>query len=618
MKTTIFLIIVLFLSVPAFSQAFKFAFLSDTHIGVKNADEDLRRSVADINTDAGIEFVLISGDITELGTEDEMLLAKSILSKLNKPLYIQTGNHDGNWSPSGGRIFNTVFGSGRFAFQYNGYLFIGTNSGPFMHHKSPGQVPREDILWMDSVLNSQKNKSIPVVYTNHYPQDSSQRNWFEVMNRLKKKNVQLILVGHGHLNKQFVFEDVPGIMGRSNLRAIDSVGAYNVVTISNSTAIFEQRNPLLKTNYQWAEVKLSDHNFANDTTHYPRPSYAINSSFPDVKELWQYENRFDIGSGTASYNNSIIATNTGGFVYALDEKNGKVNWSFQTKGKIYSTPVVSSNRVVVASTDSNVYCLSANNGKLVWKYKTFKPIVASPVIDNDVVYFGSSDGHFRSCNLADGKLRWDFDGVKDFVMTKPLFYGDKIFFGSWGSEFYAMNAANGKLAWKWIDTSNNRMFSPAGCHPVATKGKVFMVAPDQYMTAFEASSGKILWRSKMLNVRVRESMGLSADSSLVYVKTTDGKLYGISTNAAEMQTVFNVNLKLGYDVCATPVVEYKGVIYVPSDAGVVSAIDRQTGKINWKHKVSNSNITSVVPIDNNRVLISTADGKITCLQFESP
>jgi outer membrane protein assembly factor BamB len=274
--------------------------------------------------------------------------------------------------------------------------------------------------------------------------------------------------------------------------------------------------------------------------------------------------------------------------------------------------------VVVASTDSNVYCLSANNGKLVWKYKTFKPIVASPVIHNDVVYFGSSDGHFRSCNLADGKLRWDFDGVKDFVMTKPLFYGDKIFFGSWGSEFYAMNAANGKLAWKWIDTSNNRMFSPAGCHPVATKGKVFMVAPDQYMTAFEASSGKILWRSKMLNVRVRESMGLSADSSLVYVKTTDGKLYGISTNAAEMQTVFNVNLKLGYDVCATPVVEYKGVIYVPSDAGVVSAIDRQTGKINWKHKVSNSNITSVVPIDNNRVLISTADGKITCLQFESP
>jgi predicted MPP superfamily phosphohydrolase len=108
MKTTIFLIIVLFLSVPAFSQAFKFAFLSDTHIGVKNADEDLRRSVADINTDAGIEFVLISGDITELGTEDEMLLAKSILSKLNKPLYIQTGNHDGNWSPSGGRIFNTT------------------------------------------------------------------------------------------------------------------------------------------------------------------------------------------------------------------------------------------------------------------------------------------------------------------------------------------------------------------------------------------------------------------------------------------------------------------------------------------------------------------------------
>jgi predicted MPP superfamily phosphohydrolase len=111
-------------STTSFPQSFKFAFLSDTHIGVKNADEDLRRSVAGINADTSLKFVIISGDITELGTDEEIILAKSILSKLTKPLYIQTGNHDGNWSPSGGRIFNQTFGLGRFSFQYNGYLFI--------------------------------------------------------------------------------------------------------------------------------------------------------------------------------------------------------------------------------------------------------------------------------------------------------------------------------------------------------------------------------------------------------------------------------------------------------------------------------------------------------------
>jgi len=615
MKTTSFFIIALFLSANAFSQSFKFAFLSDTHIGVANADEDLRRSVADINADTSLKFVIITGDITDLGTDDEMWLAKSVLSKLKVPLYIQTGNHDGNWSPGGGRIFNKTFGPGRFAFQYDGYLFIGTNSGPNMHHKAPGQVPREDILWMDSVLNSPKNKNIPIVYTNHYPQDSSQRNWFEAMDRLKKKNVQLILVGHGHLNTKFVFEGVPGIMGRSNLRAIDSASGYNVVTFSNAKATFEERRPLKHSQMKWAEADLFDHHFAKDTSHYCRPSYAINTTFPDVKTLWQYENNYDVGAGIAVNNHLIIATNTGGSVYALDEKDGKQKWSFQTKGKIYSTPEVSVNHVVVASTDSNIYCLNATTGILSWKYKAPKPIVASPAIHNEVVYIGSSDGHFRALNLLNGKINWDFAGVKDFVMTKALVYADNVYFGSWSNAFYSLNAANGNLEWKWKDTSDNRMFSPAGCRPVAANGKVFIVAPDQYMTAFDAQTGKIFWRTKMSGVRVRESMGLSADSSLVFVKTTDGKLCGISTTAGEMQTVFNLNLKLGYDICATPVVEYKEVIYVPSNAGVVSAVDRPTEKLIWKHKVSNSNITSVTPLNHNRVLVSTVDGKITCLQF---
>jgi outer membrane protein assembly factor BamB/predicted MPP superfamily phosphohydrolase len=617
MKTILSFVISLFFSTSIFSQTFKFAFLSDTHIGVKNADEDLRATVADINADTTLKFAIITGDITELGTDEEMLQAKKILSKLNKPLYIQTGNHDGNWSPNGGRIFNALFGPGRFAFEYNGYLFIGTNSGPNMHHKAPGQVPREDIIWMDSVLNAPKNRNVPVIYTNHYPQDSSQRNWFEVMDRLKQKNIQLILVGHGHLNTEFVFEGIPGIMGRSNLRAIDSASGYNIVSFASGQASFVEKRPSLKNSRLWAEAKLFEHNLVKDTVRYPRPSFGVNSSFANVKELWNYQNKFDVGSGTSFYKNLIIATNTGGFVYALNEKDGKIRWSFPTKGKIYSTPVISSDYLVVASTDSNLYCLNASEGKLVWKYKASKPVVASPVIDKDILYVGSSDGTFRALSLSTGKIKWEFGSVKDFVMTKPLIYKDEIFFGSWGSEFYSLNFATGKLSWKWTDTSNNRMFSPAGCQPVAAHGRVFIVAPDQYMTAFEAATGRLLWRSKSVTVHVRESMGLAADNSIVYVKTTDGKLCGISTTATGMQPVFLLNLQLGYDICASPIVEKSNVIYVPSNSGVVTAVDATRHQLLWKHKVSNSNITSIMPIDNHKIIVSSEDGKITCLQINS-
>ena len=79
---------------------FRFAFLSDTHIGSPNdsAEEDLRRSVRDINAMSDIAFVVLTGDITELGTNEELKLAKQILDGPDVPLYIIPGNHDTGWS----------------------------------------------------------------------------------------------------------------------------------------------------------------------------------------------------------------------------------------------------------------------------------------------------------------------------------------------------------------------------------------------------------------------------------------------------------------------------------------------------------------------------------------
>ncbi|MFN2438687.1 MAG: metallophosphoesterase, partial [Chitinophagaceae bacterium] len=72
------------------TKPFRFAFISDTHIGSPNggAEEDLRRTVADINSMHNVAFVVITGDITELGTDAEIKLAKQILDSLDIPYYI--------------------------------------------------------------------------------------------------------------------------------------------------------------------------------------------------------------------------------------------------------------------------------------------------------------------------------------------------------------------------------------------------------------------------------------------------------------------------------------------------------------------------------------------------
>lgn len=615
-KKIFFSIIALTISVFCFGQIeFKFAHISDTHIGSNNAEEDLRRTVQNINKDSTIKFVILSGDITDFGSDAELGIAKQILDSLNKPWYIIPGNHDSNWSESGTNSFKKIFGSETFKFTYGGYLFLGTVCGPNMR-MSPGQVSRENILWLDSTLTNLKDKNIPVIYVNHYPIDSSLNNWFEIIDLLKKRNIQLIICGHGHSNRTLNFEGIPGIMGRSNLRARNPVGGYNIVSIKDGTVTYEERNPVTNEQKQWTQVKLYRHDFASDTAHYFRPSYEVNLIYKNVKTNWQFKDNSDIGSGAAITKDLVIASNSNGSIYALNLKNGKKVWSYATKGKIYSTPAIEGNLVVAASTDNNIYCLDVRTGKLVWKFETQKPIVANAIIKNKTVYIGSSEGHFRAIDLYKGNLKWDFEGVKGFVVTTPLFYNNKIYFGSWGTEFYALNAETGSLTWKWNNGTSNRMYSPAACYPVATDGKIFIVAPDRYMTVFDAETGNVVWRKNDLLNRVRESMGLSKDSTLIYSKTMEGELIGISTLDTGMKITWKSNTALNYEIAPTAIVEFQNIIYVPSNSGIVVAVNRTDGSILWKHKISNALITNITPVAKNKAIVTSMDGKVTFLEYK--
>jgi outer membrane protein assembly factor BamB len=617
MRSVKFLILLAIFTIAAIvvrSQSFKFGFVTDTHIGSVNSAEDLRRTVQDINADSSLRFVVITGDVTEFGSDNELRLAKQILDSLNKKWYIIPGNHDGGWSESGGNSFRTVFGAETFSFTYNGYFFAATNSGPNMR-MGPGQVPRENLVWLDSVLNNVKKPDMPVIYLNHYPQDSSLNNWFEAIDRIKRKNIQLILMGHGHANHKYDFEGIPGVMGRSNLRAKDSIGGYNIVTIQNGSAIFEEKKPILKTLKKWLVTPLFDHHFMNDTTRYFRPSYAVNKEFNKVTTDWEFQDQSDVGAGTAFTKKLIYAANTNGDIYALDTNTGKRKWIFHTNGKIYSTPAVAEKFVIVGSSDMHLYCLSANSGKLIWEYEALKPVLATPVIQNKIVYFGGSDGHFRALNLETGKIVWDFDQVMGFVVTRPLIYQNSIYFGCWANDFYALDLETGKLKWKWNNGSSNRMFSPAACYPVATHGRIFIVAPDRYMTSLDARTGKVIWRKTTPNIRVRESMGLSSDSALVYVKTMDGQLFGISSTADTMHISWKSSLQLPYELAPSAIAENNGIIYVPTHSGMACAVDRLTGDVLWKHKVSNCLVNTIMPIGKDKVVVSTMDGKIVCLKF---
>lgn len=601
-----------YFNVNAQQKAWKFAHISDTHIGDSVSIIDLQRTVNDINNNKEIDFAIVSGDITEFGADSELKNAKSILDQLNKPWYVVPGNHDAKWSESGGNSFKKIFGSETFAFKSHGILFLGTNCGPNMR-MSPGQVPRENIVWLDSVLKVTP-KETPIIFANHYPLTNSLNNWYEVIDRLKTRNIQMVLCGHGHTNKTYDFEGIPGVMGRSNLRAKDSIGAYNIVSVVGDSVFYNERIPNLKTKPIWTKVKLQQHDFSKDTL-FKRPSYAVNEQYKNIKVLWQIKDEWDIGAGGALSGKNIIVGNTGGWVKAYKAKNGKLAWQTKLGGKLYSTPNVSGKYILISCTDNFIYCLASETGKILWKKDTGKPIVGSIVSKNDKLFCGSADGHFRSFDIKTGETLWDYNQVEGFVETQPLLYQGNVYFGSWGNKFYALSQETGQLQWVWDDGYKNRMYSPAACVPVATQNKLYIVTPDRSMTCFDAKTGAIIWRKNNPKIRVRESMGLSKDSNLVYVKTMDGDVLGIDTKADSMKVAWKGNKNMGYDISPTVVQEHSGVVFALADSGTIYAYNRGSGNLEWMHKISNCLLNPLNFIRKNKLISTTMDGVISCLKF---
>src|SRR5262249_34164125 len=118
-----------FLALPAqlaaAADSFQFAWLSDTHVGSTTGEEDLRASVRDINSQTNLSFVIVSGDVTEYGSREQLQLAKEILDDLKIPSHVVPGNHDTKWSESGGTDFPRIWKEDRFVFEHGGFRFIG-------------------------------------------------------------------------------------------------------------------------------------------------------------------------------------------------------------------------------------------------------------------------------------------------------------------------------------------------------------------------------------------------------------------------------------------------------------------------------------------------------------
>ncbi|WP_443777163.1 outer membrane protein assembly factor BamB family protein [Bacteroides clarus] len=606
-------------TVRAQQGTFRFAQLTDIHLNPNNPNptEDLLRSIAQINATDSLDFVLVTGDLTEEGDRATMEKVKSCLDLLKVKYYVALGNHETKWSDSGCTAFGEIFGGERFDFEHKGFLFLGFNSGPLMR-MAYGHVVPQDIRWMTERMSryntGNPRQNNPVILVTHYPMtEGDVDNWYEVTDAVRPYNIRLFIGGHYHRNRDLRYDGIPGILMRSNLRDKDEKPGYGIYEITkDSILVYTQR--IGEPKKKWAAFSLTESYYDRNGKADKYPDFSVNKEYAQVKEQWLVQTGAGIYCSPAVEKDKVFVGDDMGYLTAYALKNGKKLWSFQSGKRIVGTPAVSEGIVVFGSADCKIYGLNAQNGNLLWTVKAAAPVLGAVTIDNGIAYIGASDHTFRAVNIHTGDVKWNFTGVKGYIETKPLVTDNKVIFGAWDNTLYALDKADGKELWKWTGGLTRMHFSPAAVWPVASDGKVFITDPQRAMTAIDLKTGNTVWRT--FQSMVRETIGLSEDGERIYSKTMNDSIVCYSAKGDQPHELWASNVGFGYEHAPSMQVEKEGIVFGSTKEGLIFALEAKTGKVLWKHKIGNSLISTVVPLGNNRVLFTATGGETGLLKFK--
>ena len=624
---------------------FTFALLTDTHISTSNPKpmEDLQRSIADINRNPNIEFVVVTGDLTESGDLTSIQAIKAALDQLRVPYYAASGNHETTWSESGVMDFTRVFGDSRFAFSHAGAYFIGFNSGPVIR-MADGHVAPQDIAWLKHNLDSVKHSTpdtlhpTPIFVFTHYPlRNGDVDNWYEVTDVLREHNVQCVMGGHYHRNLIFDCDGITDVLNRSNLRGNDTINGYSIISVTDSIRFYERTpSPLgdeaplggtpsnSPTGVQypitpWLTLPFGTKTYGpSDQTL--RPDFSVNKQYPKVTRAWHKSLKGGLYSTPVTDGDNLYIGDDVGRFYCLDLETGATKWTFDTGMRIVGSPAVADGVVVFGSANYNIYGLDTKTGKPRWTFTTKQAVMGAATIHEGVAYIGGGDGRMFAFDLKTGALKWSFNELKNYVLTRPLVYNDKLYFGAWDTYLYALHLKDGSLAWKWSNGKSNPKLSPASVWPVAADGKIFITAPDRYFTCLDAETGAEVWRTK--EYKVRETVGLSEDGKTVYSKCMWDTVVAISTSSLSphrliasspsgVEVLWTSHAGFGYEHNPAMPLEKDGTLWVSTKNGLLLGMDAKTGKVLWRHKIGNSILNTPLPLSAKECIFTSSEGTIT-------
>jgi len=295
----------------------RFAVVTDAHVDVKGVNamkmsafssECVERTVADLNREKDLDFVMVTGDLLQDGEWENAREIKKHLDRLSAPYYVVAGNHD--YMPANPKVRRegfTYMTIQDFVKFFNGHGYDQPGSRYWARSIKPGfriialdaclpdeqvkwggVIPAEQLAWLDAELSSH-SRELNLTFMHHnflsWSEDEmtgGPKQWFNIDNAADVRAVlsrhktaaPVAISGHRHIGLNY--KEIEGVTYFIAPALNSHPMRYTVFNISNEAIAWktpmvsvsenvhlQARENLLDAKW-WRDSRLEARNSAND------------------------------------------------------------------------------------------------------------------------------------------------------------------------------------------------------------------------------------------------------------------------------------------------------------------------------------------------------------------
>ena len=294
----------------------------------------------------------------------------------------------------------------------------------------------------------------------------------------------------------------------------------------------------------------------------------------------------------------------------------EVLWEYKTdseKSGFEGTPIIFGGKVFVGDFEGKVHAIDLITGKAVWTVKKKDGFVTAAAANRDCIVIGDFSGMIYCLDASTGREVWARE-IEQQIANGANFYGDNVLLTSEGGTMFAMDLKTGEPKWNYATGDQLRS------SPTIWKTYSLLAGCDGKLHKIDLIKGESTGEGVPL-----QSPTLSTPSvigKIAIVPTQPGVVLAIDVETEKILWTFT-DASQSNDIRSSPAAlgkfeneQLSGITVVTTRNRRVLGLDLQNGKMLWEAVLKKRTDGSPIICDG-RTWVGAADGMIYALDLKT-